>query len=315
MEFIKGIDNYKVNKSSSITIGKFDALHKGHQLLVENIVKNSGLGVSVAIVFSESPRLTFSESTSTKRFIITKNERKAMLEKMGVDYLLELNFDEKMQKTTPVDFIKLLKNKLNMSYICIGEDFNFGYKGKGDANLLYELKDEYNFTLDVEKKLKYKDKYISSTRIRECISKGELDDANEMLGYSFFTKNVVVTGNRIGRTINYPTINLLPQDDKLLPPKGVYATSTKIGNKEFFGMTNIGVRPTIHEEKKYLSVETHLFDFDEDIYEKEVEVSFLRYLREEIKFSCVDELKQQIRKDEESVREYLHSKYNYVSIN
>lgn len=306
MEFIQGLENFKYTYNTAVTIGKFDALHRGHRTLIDNVIAKKSDGLkSVAIIFSTSPRELLNENGEKLRFIITEEERKLMLKKMGIDYLLELRFDNETKNTEPEDFLAQMASNLNMKYLCVGEDFRFGHKGRGDVSLLQKASVSYGYELNAVKKLEYKGDIISSTRIRYEITKGNLSDVNNMLGYDFFIRHKVVQGNRIGRTIDYPTINLVPTINKLLPPFGVYATITKIGDTNVFGMTNIGIRPTVNDSKKNLTVETHLFDFNEDIYEKEVEVSFLMFLRNEKKFHSIEDLKMQIHLDEKEIRKWI----------
>lgn len=304
MEYIRGIENFIKDKPCGVTIGKFDALHKGHRLLVQNVVAKKKEGYkAVVIVFSESPRVVLNKDDNQK-FIITKDERNTLLDELGVDIILELRFDKELIETKPEAFIAMLQDKLNMRYLCVGRDFRFGYKGLGDITLINKLKEELNFGFCPVDKLEYNGDIISSTLIRKNIVEGKIKEANEMLGYEFFMKQSVAFGNKIGRTIGFPTINLIPQVEKISPPFGVYITKTRVMDKEYFGMTNIGIRPTIDDDNK-ITVETHLFDFNDDIYEKEVVVTFLDFVRFETKFPNIESLKEQIKTDEKNIRKML----------
>lgn len=302
MEFISGFENYKDPGKTAVTIGKFDALHLGHRLLVDSIVKRKSLGEkSVVICFSTSPRIALGADTDAK-FIITKGERSRILESLGVDYLFELHFDENMIKMEPEEFVGLLKEKLHMNYLCVGTDFRFGYKGRGDVTLLNSMSKSLSFTLDAKEKVMYESDVISSTRIRDEIQRGNIETVNNMLGYPYSFEGEVTRGNSIGHGMGFPTANLVPSPVKILPLFGVYKAEITVDDETFTAITNLGIRPTIDEKEKKAVIETFILDYNKNIYDKRVRVSLLQFIRPERKFSSKDELVLQIRKDIETVK-------------
>ena len=304
MEHISGIENINIEGFSAVTVGKFDGIHRGHGLLTKKLVGYAGKNdlSSVAVTFDISPRLKLNKEDEIGQNIITASERAMLLGKEGVDFLLELEFTEALMTMEPEAFIEMLFEKLNMRYIICGTDFTFGYKGRGDVKLLKKLGEKMGFVTEVIEKIQSEKRDISSTYIREEILAGRIDKANALLGYDYFVYGKVVHGNRIGTKLDMPTINMIPTSDKLLPPKGVYLSRVALKDMMLTGVTNLGMRPTIDEEKKVLSVETHILDFSGDLYDKDVMVEFLRFIRPEKKFAGLKELKEQIKKDIKAAR-------------
>lgn len=309
MQVKNNIKDFKSNKPTAVTIGKFDGMHRGHGVLIEKIVGMAKEGFyPVVLTFDMSPRIVLGKEKSESRFLFTKKERSLIMEERGVELLLEIPFTKETIETEPEDFIRFLVDKINMRYLCVGSDFRFGHKGRGDADLLVKLSKEMGYEVDIVDKVTSTDgKIISSTIIRECINSGEIEIANDKLGYEFFLLGDITHGNRIGRTLGMPTINIRPDALKLLVPGGVYISHTTIGGVSFPGVTNVGIRPTIKEDKKELLTETHLLDFDEDVYGDHAKVSFVKFLREEKKFDSLTELKHQIDLDVRATREYFRT--------
>lgn len=286
----------KIEEETAVTIGKFDGIHRGHELLSSMVRDHAVNGVkSLIVTFTISPRNVFSEEEQVKT-LITSDERAYILEREGTDYLLELPLSEEVMHMSAEDFVKMLSERFHMKYLCVGSDFHFGYQGKGDASLLQELKKEYHFELDVVPKIKKDQRDISSTFIREEIRAGHIQCANELLGYPYFIWGEIVHGNHIGTGMGIPTINMIPPEDKLLPPNGVYITEVEIDHRKFHGITNVGKKPTIKSDDR-INVETHILDFQGNLYEKIAKVSFLDFVREERKFESLEALTNQIRKD------------------
>lgn len=299
MEYIKGIEAYSANQPTAVTIGKFDGMHRGHSILLSHIteMKKEGL-VPLVLTFDTSPRIALKKQPEEVQFLFTRDERRRIMEENGIEVLLEMAFTKDMIRMEPEAFIQMLCEKLHMRYLCVGKDFRFGHKGRGDVTLLKTAQQEYGFTLEaVDKEATEDHTVISSTRIRDCITGGAIEEANRLLGYAFFLLGNITHGNRIGRTLGLPTINIRPASDKLIVPSGVYVTYTTIGNRRFASVTNVGFRPTIQEEKKELLVETHLLDFNEDVYGDTARVSFIRYIRPEKRFDSLADLKVQIEAD------------------
>lgn len=291
------------NTRSCITLGKFDGLHRGHQKLIERI-KAQRMGDCKAVVFTfdVSPK-SYILHTPPK-YLLTYEERRDLAEDLGVDILTECPFTEELMHMEPEVFVKeYLVDRLHGEYLAVGPDFRFGYQRKGTPQLLKELGKTYGFYTEVVEKEKYKDRDISSTYVREELEKGRMDEVNRLLGYTYFTKGEIVHGRQLGRTIGIPTANLIPPSIKKLPPNGVYITESVIQGNTYQGITNVGYKPTVKEN--FLGVETYLFSCDADLYGQEAEVRFYRYLRPEVKFSSLEELKNQMMKDIQKGREYF----------
>ncbi|MCR4675239.1 MAG: bifunctional riboflavin kinase/FAD synthetase [Lachnospiraceae bacterium] len=296
-----------MDTDTSITIGKFDGIHRGHEFLAEKIVddaKQNGRK-SVVVTFDKSPRFSFDDKEEEIKNLITNEERAMILENIGVDYILELSFTKEMMSMEPEAFLFFLCDKLHMKYLACGTDFTFGYKGKGSVSLLKEKEVELGYYADVVEKLKDVKRDISSTYIREEIGKGNIEKANDLLGYYYFVFGEIVHGNHIGRKMKMPTINILPTSDKLLPPNGVYVSKVIIEGVSYNGVTNIGLKPTIEEEEKRIGVETHILNFEGDLYGEIAKVDFLKFLRPEKKFHSLDELASQIQEDIKSAKAYF----------
>lgn len=307
MKRISGLKEAHITEKTAVTVGKFDGIHRGHELLTRKIVslKNRGLA-SCVVTFDVSPR-TLLEKEDAKT-LITNEERAVILDKEGVDYLVECVFDAEMMHMEPEAFVDLLLKNLQMSYMVVGSDFSFGYKGRGNAALLRQLAFEKHFGLDVEKKLQEDHQDISSTRIRKDISEGRIEEANELLGYPYFIYGEVVHGRHLGHSIGIPTINVQPPAGKLLPPYGVYATEIHVGERVYHGMTDVGVKPTVQGDGKPV-IETHILNFDQNLYGKKVRIDFLKHTRPEQKFDSLEALEAQLHKDRDEIAEYFQS-YN-----
>ncbi|HUM82380.1 MAG TPA: bifunctional riboflavin kinase/FAD synthetase [Lachnospiraceae bacterium] len=283
----------------AITLGKFDGVHRGHRALVDSIqkYKNEENRGAETVVFS------FDAASAT---LLTKEERRAMLEEIGVDCLIECPFVPEIITTEAEDFVKdILVQGLHAAYIAVGPDFHFGYKRMGDTELLRKLGKQYGFRVEVISRVTDHGREISSTRIRKCLEKGEMERVGEMLGYPFFVTGPVLHGKKIGRTLGFPTANLIPGKDKLLPPNGVYAVRSAVGGRSYCGITDIGTKPTV--DGQFVGVETYLYGCDEstDLYGEKQKVELLHFLRPEKKFASLEALKIQIEKDRESGKAFF----------
>ena len=317
MLIIKGDDNIKDLFSeadgTAVTIGKFDCIHRGHKKIISALKKKEQEGLhSLVFTFSGSPRIVLhGEDRFKGRNLITSEERISVLEEQGVDFLFEKRFDREFMNMSAEDFVRFLVEKLKMRYIAVTKEFRFGKENKGSALLLQEFSSKYGFELEVISLLKNMDgTVISSSLIRESLKAGRVDFVNEMLGYEYFIMGRIVRGMGMGkRKLSYPTINMLPPDEKLLPKVGVYVTRVEVGNKSYYGMTDIGVKPTVNlpEGERRITAETHIFDFSGYIYDETAKVSFLYFLREEEKFPDLSTLQKQITQDEKNARAWIRS--------
>lgn len=303
MEYIAGKTDFKM-KNSAVTLGKFDGLHRGHQLLINKIMEQKSKGYqAVMFTFMLHPGNLFSDKEI--ELIYTEEEKRYLLENWGLDVLVSYPFTKETVTMEPEDFIKeVLINKLDAKMIVVGSDFRFGRNRRGDAALLKEWADHYGYELCVMNKILSDDKEIGSSYIRSELKNGNMELVNELLGNPYSIMGPVLHGRKIGRTIGFPTINLIPESNKLLPPDGVYASVTTINGEKYPGLTNIGLNPTVGEtpEKR---VETYIFDYDSDLYNSFVSVALYSRERGEEKFNSLEELKEQMNKDINYGREYF----------
>ena len=292
-----------ITEDTAITVGKFDGLHKGHELLTQKILQQEKSGLkSLVLTFDVSPRIHLKKDTEKQ--LITNEERAELLQKECISYLAQCPFQDEVMPLEPEAFIALLVENYHMKYMVCGTDFHFGKKGKGDVDLLRDLAVKYGFTLEVVEKLKQENRDISSTFVREEIAAGNIAKGNELLGYSYFIWGKVVHGNHLGSKIGIPTVNLIPPKDKLLPQNGVYITEVEVDNRRYYGVTNVGVKPTI-EGVRQIGVETHILDFNQDVYGESVRVTFLERIREEMQFASIDALREQMQRDKDVAIAYF----------
>ncbi len=286
MEVIKNIK--KINLiNSSVAIGKFNGVHRGHISLVKEIAKDDN-----SLIF------IFDKNASAGK-IMDGEEEKEFLEKEGIKYLLKCPVDKKLISMTPDEFVKeILVEKLGVRKVVCGKDFRFGKGRSGDTVTLTELGKIYDYEVVVVDDCIVEGNKVSSSTIIEHLENGNIIEANKLLGRPFTVTGTVVTGRQIGRTLDFPTINIIPPEEKLLPPFGVYYTKVEIEGVMYNGVTNVGNNPTICEGNK-TTVETHLLDVEDNFYGKTAKVSFYRFARRQQKFKNVEELKMQIKKDSE----------------
>lgn len=306
MDYIKGIVDFKLH-NSVVSLGKFDGIHLGHRCLLDYAISSKKEGKK-AVVF------TFDMETMNQRLhreselIYTEEEKKEILDQMGIDTLIAYPFTEETSSMEPEEFIRsVLVEKLDAKKIVVGTDFGFGHNRSGTVSLLKKFSVQYGYEVVVFDKIKMDQEVVSSTRIRKEIQKGNMELVNQMLGRTYFIKGVVEHGNQIGRTLGMPTANLVPPSNKLLPPNGVYASFIWLDKILYYGITNIGYKPTVGNQHQK-GVETTIFDFQENIYGKELKVGLVTYERKEQKFSSIEELKLQLQKDKQFGMEYFMKK-------
>ena len=306
MEYVRMKKDFQIQEPTVVTIGKFDGRHRGHQKLLGEMVdikKETGWKIAV-FTFSETPGAVVTGGKQT--VIYTNEERSHILEQAGVDYLIEYPFTDQVAHMQPEDFVKnILTGQMNAKAIVVGTDCGFGYKRAGNAKLLEKLAPELGFSLKVIEKEQEDHRDISSTYIREMLDQGCIEKANELLGRPYSIHGRVVRGNHIGSSIlGFPTANLLPSGEKHLPKLGVYVSTVKMEGKIYGGITNVGRKPTVKGEYP-VGVETFMFGVGQELYGKLIEVRLHHFLRPEIKFQNLDELKAQIIKDKEAGLNFL----------
>lgn len=296
MQIITSIEELQLKKDSAIAIGKFDGIHLGHQQLLSEIVakKKDGLQ-AVVFTFNPSPSVLFSKVKEKE--LTSLDEKREIFERLGIDVLIEFPLTYETAATSKEVFVEdILVKKLCAKYIVAGTDLSFAKNGEGNSDYLIEKSRELDFEVKIINKIMYAGEIISSTAVRSAIAKGDVEKACNMLGMPYFVQGVVEEGKQIGRTIGFPTVNLIPKEEKLLPTNGVYFTKVVIGDKEYSAITNVGCKPTVTDDKQ-IFVESYLYDFNDYIYGKKIKVLFLKFMREEKKFNNLDELKTQLQLD------------------
>ena len=300
MKIFNNIQSYSSEKESILTIGTFDGVHIGHNKILTKLVEESKKNnlSSLIMTFFPHPRIVLQKSEEIK-MIDTMDEKIHLFEKTGVDNLIIQPFDENFSKIRAKEFVEeILVKRLKIKHIIIGYDHRFGKDREASVEDLKKFGLNYMFTVEEIAAQEIHSIAISSTKIRNAILKGEIKKCNEYLGRNFMLTGEVVHGDGLGKKINFPTANIEIIDTyKIIPKNGVYLVKTIINSEIYFGMMNIGVRPTIGGKNK--SLEIHFFNFKDNIYNKTISVEIICKIRDEEKFSSIDELKIQLKKDEQ----------------
>jgi riboflavin kinase / FMN adenylyltransferase len=299
-------------KNPVVTLGTFDGVHLGHQKIITRLCQlaESVGGESVIFTFDPHPRKIITPDETNLRLLTTLDEKIALLEQSGIDHLIIYPFTLAFSQLTYLEFVEqILVNRIHTQTLVVGYDHKFGKGREGDFDLLKKCADHLGFRIEKLDVLLMNESNISSTKIREAIQTGNFATANAFLGYPFKLHGTIVEGQKIGRTINYPTANIDAMDpDKIIPGPGVYAVRVKVRNQTYEGMLNIGSRPTVNHNADHRTVEVNLFDFSQDIYGDPIEVAFYHKLRDEQKFESLDALKEQLSKDKTTVLKYFTNK-------
>lgn len=297
----------RINENTIICIGNFDGIHTVHQKIIYKTIEQAKQNFckSMVISFKEHPVSVLNLSKKQK-LLMPLDEKINIFEEMGVDYLCLYDFKD-VRNVYAESFIEKLSLNYNMQKIICGFNFKFGYKNRGDINLLNRMSSKYNYEVEKLESFKMFHKKVSSTKIRTYIKYGEIEKANEFLGRLFYIKGIVVKGKQLGRQLGFPTANMTYSPFFSTPQNGVYATITEIEGKKYCSMTNIGYNPTF--KNKYISIETHMLNFNENLYGKEIKVNFVKKLRNEVLFPDVHSLIDQLSKDKidayEITKKYL----------
>jgi len=306
VKIFNNIENLKF-KNPVITVGSFDGIHLGHKKLLKHLqdVSKNCEGESIVFTFAQHPRKLLNPSYKTA-LLQTNEEKIHLFEKIGIDNLILYDFTYEFSQLTSCQFIEnILVSKLGINKLIVGFNHHFGKDKMGDFDKLKNCVQKYNFDCEKVTAELSDNEEISSSKIRNLIDLGEIELANKLLDYEYFSIGTVVEGNRLGRTINFPTINVSFVEDKIMPLKGVYATKVFIDNIQYFGMANIGLRPTVVENQTKPNLEVHIFDFNQDVYGKTVKISFIKRFRAEKKFNNFEELKIQLEKDKLEISKFI----------
>lgn len=309
MKIYHNIDEFVRVKNAVVTIGTFDGVHIGHRKIISGIKeleKNTG-GETVLLTFFPHPRMILHPEDESIRLINTINEKAELLEQLGIDHLIITPFSRDFSNQSPEEYIRdVLVNKIGTKKIVIGYDHRFGKNRQGSLDDLVRLGPVYGFEVVEIPEQDINEVAISSTRIRTALLKAEIELANTFLGYPFFITGTVIRGDQLGRQIGYPTANIVIEEKyKLIPSGGIFAVKVKIAETVYKGMAYIGTRPTLNGLTR--NIEVNIFDFDQDIYNRQIRMEFHNFVREDMKFSSLDELKEQIAKDKVEVTRVLGS--------
>ncbi len=291
-------------KNAWVTIGSFDGVHLGHRQIIDQITAEAHENGAPAVVLTFYPHPSTVIHGPRESFYLTLPEEKAkLLERTGLDAVITYSFDKKVALTSAKDFIKGLKKHLGFGHLWIGHDFALGKGREGDATLLKKIGAEMDFEVQVIEAFEINGNIVSSSRIRNLLEEGNIEEANDLLGRPHYVSGEVILGDQRGRTIGIPTANLNNDKIRAVPGPGVYACIAEFEGQQFKAVTNVGVRPTFEKEPVAPRIEAHLLDFHGDIYGKNVELRFLARLRDEQRFENVDALVTQIRLDIAIARE------------
>lgn len=306
MSSVKNITAYKSVEPTVVTIGTFDGVHIGHRKIIERLVntgKQEGLK-SVILTFFPHPRMVLQKDSNIK-LINTIDERRQILESVGLDFLLIKEFTKDFSRLTAKDFVKnLLLDKLNAKKVIIGYDHRFGRNRNADINNLKEFGEIYGFEVEEISAQDIDDVAVSSTKIRNALNEGNITKANAYLGYNFIITGTVTKGKGLGRQLGFPTANISVKENyKLIPKQGSYIVKSNIEGATIYGMMNIGVNPTVNGKKE--TIEVNFFNFSKDIYNQSIQIQLLKRIRNEEKFESVEELKSQLKRDKEIALTYI----------
>jgi len=309
MKIYYSIDEFKGARNAVVTTGTFDGVHIGHQKILsrmKEIAKPRG-GETLIISFFPHPRMILHPEDQNLKLLSSTAEKIKLLDKLEIDHFLIIPFSRDFSNMSSIDFVqKILVDRLKTTCLVIGYDHRFGKDREGGFESLVKMGPELGFEVEEIPEQDINEVAVSSTKIRKALATGDLDTANLNLGYPYGLEGMVVHGDQIGRTMGYPTANLLIEDPyKLIPSEGIYAVWVYVEEKRYGGMLYIGKRPVLN--KMSLSIEVNILGFDQDIYRKSIRLELLKYIRKDQKFISLEALKEQIGKDQIEIESFLNS--------
>jgi riboflavin kinase/FMN adenylyltransferase len=306
---VRHLESVVFDRRTALTVGTFDGVHRGHRSIIDRMreVANENNERTVVVTFDPHPQIVLAKpDREPVRLLTTINERVALLQDAGVDEVVIIPFTKEFAATPAERFVEeIIVRKIGVTHFFIGHDHMFGRNRGGDVSTLRSMGTDLGFTVEQIPALVLDDMTISSTKIRTALKEGAIEPANHWLGYDYGVHGRVVHGDARGRTIGFPTANILPESPvKLLPGHGVYVVSLEVGGRRMFGVANVGRRPTV-TDGSIVALEVHVLDFDGDLYDREVTVTFHRFVRHEERFASVDDLRTQIAVDVAESRDVI----------
>ena len=296
MEIIAGTTQIQLGRETAAAIGKFDGVHIGHRRLLEEILSRKKDGLAACVFTFDPPPAVFFGCPDGKE-LTTKEEKRLLFQRMGVDVLIEFPLNDRTAATPPEEFAReILAGQMQVRFLAAGTDLSFGAKGAGDAALLRKLGPGLGFAVETIGKVCLEGREVSSTLVRAQVESGDMESAERLLGMPYLVAGQVVPGKQLGRTLGFPTVNILPRDEKLLPPKGVYLSRVRHKDKVYRAISNVGNKPTVTRES-VIGVESYLYDFAGDLYGAQIEVYLCAFRRPERRFQSVEALREQLKED------------------
>ncbi|MGB5646300.1 bifunctional riboflavin kinase/FAD synthetase [Muriicola sp.] len=306
MVTVQSISKYDKHQPSVITIGTFDGVHVGHKLILERLINDARVTnrVSAVLTFFPHPRMVLQKDSDLK-LLNTIEEKKQILEGLGLDFLIIQPFTKSFSRLSATTFVRdMLVNSLHAKKVIIGYDHRFGRNRNANINDLIAFGNALEFEVDEIPAQEIEAVAVSSTKIRSALMEGDVRTANSYLGYSYMLSGEIIRGKGLGKELGFPTANLhIKEEYKLIPRNGVYVVQSQLKNKTVYGMMNIGTNPTV--DGQHQSIEVNFFDFNEDLYHQHIQVNILHWIREEQKFNSLEELKAQLRKDKETAHSLI----------
>lgn len=296
MEIISNTTDFYLDKETATAIGKFDGVHIGHRRLLEEILSYKRKGLAACIfTFDPPPAVLFGRSDGPE--LTTKQEKRLLFERMNIDILIEFPMKAETAAIPPGEFVReILAKRMNTRFIAAGNDLSFGAGGAGDAAFLRKLGPELGFRVKTIEKACLDGREVSSTYLRSKVESGDLVTAEKLMGMPYMVAGRVVEGMHVGRTLGFPTVNILPEPDKLLPPSGVYYSSVRAGGRTYRALSNVGCKPTV-TDAGLMGVESYLYHFNREIYGEDIEVYLHAFRRPEQHFKDVEALRRQLEED------------------
>ena len=299
MKVTRGLKNAVSSHPSILTLGTFDGIHQGHRTIISKLTSESKKYDLKSIILTFFPHPRNIVSSKKIKSINTIDEKIQIFSELDLDELIIQNFNKSFSEMGAEEFIKLLVNNLNLKKIIVGYNHRFGKNRSADINVLKDFSLKYDFEVIEIKAFEFEKIKISSTKIRSAINDGNIDICNNYLGYNFNINGIVVKGKSIGKSIGFPTANInIAEEYKIIPKNGVYLVRCFFEKNKFYGMMNIGYNPTFGSNEK--TIEVNIFDFSRDLYDKNIRIEFLKFIRDEIKFDNAEELKNQLINDREN---------------